>query len=136
MQPEPANIPKHVSTLQPASDIQASSQHGQHRDDDLQASLQPHSGGPQGESDPPTGGNGRDATRSNPVSDDDDTSEAVGLKGITTAISLPRNKIAEYENALASSPPKPSEGRLFEVTKSNRRPDDKSSPIAKLPNGE
>ncbi|KAJ4368184.1 hypothetical protein N0V83_006540 [Neocucurbitaria cava] len=108
--------------------------HGQQRDDDLQASLQPHSGGPQGESEPPTGGNARDATRSDPVSDDDDTSEAVRLKGTTNAISPPRNRIAEYENALASSPPKPSEGRLFEVTKSNRRPDDKSSPIAKLPN--
>ncbi|CAO2654773.1 Nn.00g115060.m01.CDS01 [Neocucurbitaria sp. VM-36] len=134
MQSEPTNVSKHVSTPQNASDIQATSQHGQHRDDDLQASLQPHSGGPQGESEPPTGGNGRDATRPESASDHADTAEAVGLKGIATAVSPPRNRIAEYENALAVSPPKPSEGRLFEVTKSNRKPDDKSSPIAKLPN--
>ena len=43
--------------------------------------------------------------------------------------------ITEYENALASSPRKHADGPLFEVIKGSTKPGDKSSPIAKLPNG-
>lgn len=47
----------------------------------------------------------------------------------------PRNRIAEYESALALTPPRRSEGPIFEVVKKSRKAGDKSSPIAKLPNG-
>jgi hypothetical protein len=47
----------------------------------------------------------------------------------------PRNRITEYENALTQSAKKRSEGPIFEVIKKSRKPDDKSSPIANLPNG-
>ncbi|KAJ5065210.1 hypothetical protein J3E72DRAFT_235591 [Bipolaris maydis] len=57
-----------------------------------------------------------------------------GLKGGARPSPTPRDRITEYENALANSPRKPADGPLFEVVKSNRNPDDKSSPIAKLPN--
>ncbi|KAL1619959.1 hypothetical protein SLS56_009878 [Neofusicoccum ribis] len=46
----------------------------------------------------------------------------------------PRNRIAEYENALSPTPPRKPEGPIFEVVKKNRRAGDKSSPVAKLPN--
>ena len=48
----------------------------------------------------------------------------------------PRNRIVEYENALAQTPRKRNQGPAFEVIKSARKPDDTSCPIAKLPNGE
>ncbi|KAF2143787.1 uncharacterized protein K452DRAFT_247209 [Aplosporella prunicola CBS 121167] len=46
----------------------------------------------------------------------------------------PRNRIEEYENALAPSPLKKPELPIFEVVKKSRKPGDKSSAIAKLPN--
>ncbi|KAK0645101.1 hypothetical protein DIS24_g8197 [Lasiodiplodia hormozganensis] len=46
----------------------------------------------------------------------------------------PRNRIAEYENALSPSPQRKPEGPIFEVIKKNRKAGDKSSPVAKLPN--
>ncbi|KAF1846720.1 uncharacterized protein K460DRAFT_406911 [Cucurbitaria berberidis CBS 394.84] len=134
MQPAPTNVPKHISPLPSAPNTQVSFQHGQHRDDNLQASLQPHSGELQGAPEPPTGGNGRDATRPDGVIEDDDTVEVVGLKDTSTATPPPRNRIAEYESALVGSPRRPSDGPLFEIIKSKRRLDDKNSPIAKLPN--
>ncbi|OMP86241.1 hypothetical protein BK809_0003411 [Diplodia seriata] len=46
----------------------------------------------------------------------------------------PRNRIAEYENALSPSPQRKPEGPIFEVIKKNRKAGDRSSPVAKLPN--
>jgi hypothetical protein len=136
MQPEPSttsqNIPAPGNPLFPSP----TSQHGQPRDDDLQDSLQPHPGELRGEPGSPPGGNAADATRSNATSDDGHAVDTFGLSGAETTTPPPRDRISEYENARVKTPKKPSEGPLFEVVKSNRRPDDKSSPIAKLPNGE
>lgn len=60
-----------------------------------------------------------------------DTDEAARL---SPASPSPRNRIAEYENALNQSAKK-SEGPIFEVIKKSRKPDDKNSPITNLPNG-
>ncbi|KAF2736175.1 hypothetical protein EJ04DRAFT_490460 [Polyplosphaeria fusca] len=48
--------------------------------------------------------------------------------------SSPRNRIADYEAAVIQSTRKRSDGPLFEVVKSDRKPNDRSSPIATLPN--
>lgn len=135
MQPESTHEsqdgPQHLDVLNTAP----TSQHGQHRDDDLQASLHAHSGELRGEPESPTGGNGRDATRADASPNDGDT-EAVRLRGSQTSITPPpRNRITDYENALSISPRKSPGGPLFEVIKGNRRPDDKTSAIAKLPSG-
>lgn len=135
MQSEPLDVTQNPSPHQVASDPAITSQHGQLRDNDLQDSLRPHLGGLRRESQSPTGGNTRDATRSTSTSDDGDSAEVGGLKGLGIATPPPKNRITEYENALSRSARKSPEGPLFEVLKSNRRPDDKSSPIANLPNG-
>jgi hypothetical protein len=129
MQSEPTKASQHVPTPEDLPQSPPTSQHGQLRSDDLQDSLQPHPGEQQGEPGPPTGGKERDATRSNATSDD-------GHAGNDASTPPPRDRISEYENARVKTPKKPSEGPLFEVIKGNRKPDDKSSPIAKLPNGE
>jgi hypothetical protein len=136
MHPEPStafpNTPSPENTLPPS----LTSQHGQRHDDDLQGSRQPHSRELRGTPEPSTGGNAADATRSNATSDDEQTVNTFGVRGTDASTPPPRDRISEYENARVKTPRKPLEGPLFEVIKSNRRPDDKSSPIAKLPNGE
>jgi hypothetical protein len=136
MQPAPAHASQNIPSQQANPSPSPSSQHGQLRDDDLQDSAQPHSGELRGEPEPQDGGDGRDATRSDATSDDGSTAEALGLRPVDGNTPPPRNRISEYENARVTSPRKPAEGPLFEVIKTTRKPDDKSSPIAKLPNGE
>lgn len=52
-----------------------------------------------------------------------------------TPLSASRNRITDYENASATSTPKKrSEGPAFEVIRKSRKPGDKHSPIADLPN--
>ncbi|KAF2239869.1 hypothetical protein EV356DRAFT_477272 [Viridothelium virens] len=46
----------------------------------------------------------------------------------------PGNRITQYENAIITPPRSKSDGPLFEVIKTNRKPGDKRSPIARLPN--
>jgi hypothetical protein len=135
MQPEPTNASQNVSHQQAASDTTTTSQHGQLRDDDLQDSLQPHPGELRGEPEPPKSGHARNATRSDEDVNEVNAVEADGLKGAASSSPPPRDRITEYENALADSPRKPS-GPLFEIIKSTKKPGDKNSPIAKLPNGE
>jgi hypothetical protein len=135
MQSEPTKASQSILTPEDTPHPSPTSQHGQPRNDDLQDSLQSHSGEQRGELEPPLGGNERDATRSNATSDDGNAVETFGLRGTDASTPPPRNRISEYENARVKTPKKLSEGPLFEVIKSNRRPDDKSSPIAKLPNG-
>ncbi|KAH6614034.1 hypothetical protein C7974DRAFT_475867 [Boeremia exigua] len=113
--------------------LESTSQHGQRRDDDPQPPLQPHSGGSRGDSESPSGGDTRDATRSASPSAGADA-ETEGLKGLRLSTPPPRNRIDEYEKALSKSARKNPEGPLFEVIKSVRKPDDKRSPIAHLPN--
>lgn len=136
MQPEPSKANHNISTQQNDSQSSPTSQHGQPRDDDLQDSLLPHPGERSGDPEPPTGGTQGDATRANATGHDESTAENVGLRGIKATTPAPRDRISEYENARIKTPKKPSEGPLFEVIKSNRKDDDKNSPISKLPNGE
>ncbi|KAH5766119.1 hypothetical protein HBI16_151060 [Parastagonospora nodorum] len=136
MQSEPTKASQHAPTPEDAPHPPPTSQHGQPRDDDLQDSLRPHPGEQRGEPEPPSSGNENegDATRSSATSSDGNAVETFGLRANEASTPPPRNRISEYENARVKTPKKPSEGPLFEVIKSNRRPDDKSSPIAKLPN--
>ena len=135
MQPEPINASQNVSYQQSSSDTATTSQHGQRRSHDLQVSLQPHLGELRGESGPQPRGFARDATRSE-ADTAVGTVEKDGLKRVASPSPPPRDRITEYENALKSSPRKPADGPLFEIVKSNKKkPSDKSSPIANLPNG-
>jgi hypothetical protein len=135
MQPEPTDVSQRFPSQNATLDAPNTSQHGHRRGDDLQDSPQPHFGEAWGDSELSTGGVARDATFVHQVTNGLTPMEANGLKNGARPSPTPRDRITEYENALANSPRKPSEGPLFEVVKSNRSPDDKSSPIAKLPNG-
>ena len=135
MLPESTDVQQHVPSQEATSDPATTSQHGQHRHDDLQASLHTHPGELRGVHEPSPGGNTRDATRPRADSDHGNTAGTAGLKGSGATTPPPRDRITEYENALAKSARKLNETPLFEVIKSTRSPEDKSSPIAKLPNG-
>jgi hypothetical protein len=136
MQPEPTNVLQNVSHQQTFPDTATVSQHGQRRSDDLQDSLQPHSGELWEEPGPPSDRRTCDATRSDEASNGTvDAVESDGLKRNASPSLPPRDKITEYENALKTSPRKPADGPLFEIIKSNKKPSDKNSPITKLPNG-
>jgi hypothetical protein len=135
MQPEPTQAIHNIPTPENTPPPSATSHHGQRLEHDLQDSLQPHSGELREAPEPPRGDQG-DATGSRATSADGNTLEPLGLRGSKASTPPPRDRISEYENARVKTPKKPAEGPLFEVIKSNRRPDDKSSAIAKLPNGE
>jgi hypothetical protein len=134
MQPEPINVSQNVSYQQSFPDTATTSQHGQRRSHDLHVSLQPHPGELRGEPGPQPRGFARDATRPE-TENAAGVVETNGLKGVASASPPPRDRITEYENALKTSPRKPADGPLFEIVKSNKKPNDKSSPIANLPNG-
>lgn len=137
MQPEPTNVTTRALTPETASDPATTSQHGRQRsDDDPQVSLHSFSSEVRGRPEQSLDGSARSSTRSAAHSEDGDCAETHGLNSVQMATPPPRNRIAEYENALANSARKPAEAPLFEVIKSNRKPEDRSSPIAKLPNGE
>lgn len=136
MQSEPTEADQTISSTASYGLPSPTSQHGHRLDHDLQDSLQPHSSELRGGPEPPSGGDHRDATTpGNATIDGGIAVDTIGLKGIKTVTPPPRNRISEYENARVKTPKKPSEGPLFEVIKSTRKPDDKSSAIAKLPNG-
>jgi hypothetical protein len=135
MQPEPTQASHNIPTPENTPPPSATSHHGQRLEHDLQDSLQPHSGELRGVSEPPKSGDQGDATRSRATSADENALDTLGLSGSKASTPPPRDRISEYENARVKTPKKPAEGPLFEVIKSNRRPDDKSSAIAKLPNG-
>ena len=63
---------------------------------------------------------------------DNDPQEATRLN---TAATPAGKKIEDYERSLTSSPRRKPEGPVFEVIKKGRKPGDKTSPIANLPNG-
>ncbi|KAF2690552.1 hypothetical protein K458DRAFT_483866 [Lentithecium fluviatile CBS 122367] len=129
MQPEPSKAsPKQSSPQIAPVTSNTSSQHGL-RDDDQQASpLLRHHEEPS-ESVPGSGAR-RDSTRSRSR----DHGDADGAAGLNPTSPSPRNRIADYENALLQSAKKRNEGPAFEVIKSARKPDDRTCSIAKLPN--
>lgn len=136
MQSESTNVSQNVTTEQLTPDDSFTSQHGQHCIDGSPGSLQPHSRELWPEPEPSMGGDTRDATHSSIVKDAGNATQPLGLKAAGTTTPPARDRISEYESARVKTPRKPAEGPLFEVIKSIRRPDDKSCPIAKLPNGE
>ncbi|KAF2268767.1 hypothetical protein CC78DRAFT_509943 [Lojkania enalia] len=129
MQSEPFNVLNSVPTPAATPDKHsASSQHGILHGDDP-ASLLPREGE---QKDPSSSVLGRDTIRSAISSERvPDIDESARLSAVPLS---PRNRIAEYESALINSSKKRPDGPLFEVIKTNRKSDDKSSPIAKLPN--
>ena len=133
MQPEPLSASHNITHQQIVFASETNSQHGQRCSDDLQDSLQPHPGELWGE--PPVGGPAGYATRPDDANNRVQIGEPDGLKAMASPSPPPRDRITEYENALASSPRKHADGPLFEVIKGSTKPGDKSSPIAKLPNG-
>jgi hypothetical protein len=135
MQPESTTVSQRVPQQHATFDAATTPQHGHHRNDDLQDSLQPHFGGPREEAEFSVGESACDATGLHQGTSGFTSVDDNGLKGGVRPSPPPRDRITEYENALANSPRKPADGPLFEVVKSVRNPDDKSSPIAKLPNG-
>ncbi|KAF2451731.1 hypothetical protein P171DRAFT_376131 [Karstenula rhodostoma CBS 690.94] len=128
MQPEPPHASQNTLSQQLAPEHPATtSQHGPQDRDQQLFPLSHHLGEP-GEPVPASAA-GEHASRES--SRDRDPYAATRLN---PASPPPRNKITEYENALVQSPKKRSHGPVFEVIKSARKPDDKSCPIAKLPN--
>lgn len=73
----------------------------------------------------------RDSTRAS----DEELVSALEFRDSSSNTPPPKNRISEYENARTESPRKNYGGPLFEIIKSNRKPDDKTSPITNLPNG-
>lgn len=134
MQSESSNVQRNASTQQVTPGSSSTSQHGQLRNDDQQDSLQPHSGELRGDLDSPPRGENHLATRLT-TEFDDATAGTPGLSGSGAATPSARNRISEYENARTKSPKKPADGPLFEIIKSSKRLDDKTSAIGKLPNG-
>jgi hypothetical protein len=122
MPPESPKAPDNVIAQQPTLETSTPpSQHGQCRDPDQPLPVRPHDRGTHGGSASPD--DAPDA-RLNGVD---------GANGATTPPPPPRNRIDEYEKALVKSARK-ADGPLFEVVKSHRKPDDKSSPITGMPN--
>lgn len=130
MQPEPTSAFQNTLSAEVAPESPATTpQHGL-QDHDQQLSLLSRPSGEQREPAPP-GANRPDASRES--SRDRDGGAAARLSPSSPA---PRDRVTEYENALVQTPKKRNQGPIFEVIKSARKPDDKSCPIAKLPNGE
>ena len=130
MQPESTHVLHSVSPQQVAPAISPSpSQHGLH-DHGMPASLLPHL---EERGERPSHVLARDATRKEDATRHDDSS--YDASRLNPRSSSPRNRIEEYENALAQSTPKNLEIPIFEVIKKPRKPDDKSCPIAMLANG-
>lgn len=129
MQPELTKVSQNAPVQTSPDNTSTSSQHGIHYDvlqasllhDEEQRASQPsvrrHDAGSP-ERSPERVASAHEAARLSPTSHS------------------PRNRIADYENAVTNPAKKTSEGLVFEVIKNDRKLDDKSSPIAKLPNGE
>jgi hypothetical protein len=136
MQPEPTTT-SHNAPHQPATFITATtSQHGNRRSDDLQDSLQPHSGEVRGEPETSAGASEGAATCLHEGADGFHDASRDGLKVVARPSTPPRDRITEYEDVLAYSPPKPTDGPALQVVKSKKKSGHKCSLFAKLPNGE
>ncbi|KAF1966024.1 hypothetical protein BU23DRAFT_518664 [Bimuria novae-zelandiae CBS 107.79] len=128
MQSEPT--PASQNTLSPKVAPEALATTPQHglQDHHQQLSLLPHQFEEQGEPAPPGAAEQHASRESSRDRDPDATAR------LSPTNPSPRNRITEYENALVQTPKKRHQGPAFEVIKSTRKPDDKSCPIAKLPN--
>ena len=129
MQPEPTSVSQNALSPEVAPETRTpSSQHGL-QDAYNPLSLLPHIPEEQREQ-YFVRTVGQDATRDVGYSGDLESAR------LSPASPSPRNRVADYENAMAQSPRKKNEGPAFDVIKSVRKPDDKSCPILNLPNGE
>lgn len=128
MQPEATNGSKHDSPQQPTPDNRhSSSQHGI-CDHDQRAPLLPD----------------QEEQREPCCCDDHDFESLLDspehvtspheATRLTSTSPSPRNRIAEYENALINPTQRRREGPVFDVIKKERNPGDKASPVANFPN--
>jgi len=129
MQPEPLETLQHLPHATTVTEDSAISQYG----------LQPDEQSPP----PILHGGGRGGAES-PSSDTDALHASVADGGVARKHATPRlsgpstpsrDRITEYERASTPFSKKKPEGPVFEVIKKNRKPGDKRSPIADLPNG-
>lgn len=127
MLPEPAEVSESAPPPDPAAAALNSPKHGI-RDVARLGSSPQHEAGFDDSAD----AYGRDARPVLPPVEG--VAPANGAPRLKPASPAPRNRIEEYENALAPTPKK-KKGLLFEVIKKPRKDDDTSSPIAGLPNG-
>jgi hypothetical protein len=132
MQPEPSTFTPIESAPHTAPEHNNDSKHGI-RDDDQPAPPLLHE---EERRRPRTrvAGHGLLSPSSSPESVDRNGNEAARLSPNERTPS-PRNRIQEYEDSVAHSARKKSEGYTFEVIKKLRTPDDQRSPISKVPNG-
>lgn len=138
MQPEPSNAFERVTDDTTPHATEHNTQHGQQSTDDLRLSLQPHqSDEPRGDDGMPSVHAAFDTSRTDATSADEQLQSNIrtDLRGIQSHGAPQKNRISEYENAHAETPRRQSPGGpLFEVIKSTRKPDDKTTTIAALPN--
>lgn len=130
MQSEPHDNPQTVSTQETHIDSPSPpSQHGLQHDYTSPPAL-PSDGG-QGEAESSSDNTNAvpDASQQRRV---EDSGETARLNLVTTPTG---KRIEEYEQSVSSSPRRKPEGPLFEVIKNTKKPGDKKSPIASLPNG-
>ncbi|KAF2871774.1 hypothetical protein BDV95DRAFT_493883 [Massariosphaeria phaeospora] len=125
MQPEPSNAPQHVIPQTTPDTTSPSSNHGIH--DDGQTASLPSRLEERGESQSSQARRRLEPSPERVAAAD----EAARLSPRTPS---PGSRIADYENAAALSARRKDEGSVFKVTKKDRSPDDKSSPIVNLPN--
>lgn len=131
MQPELSHVPQKAPSPQTLSKDSPSSSHHGCLPDDQQTSPLSHDGERKEPQRTALGELDTDITSPSPGRVAIDPDEAARLSQTSPS---PRNRIAEYENALAQSERKRFDGPIFEVIKKTRKPDDNSSPITKLPN--
>ncbi|EON60852.1 hypothetical protein W97_00062 [Coniosporium apollinis CBS 100218] len=129
MQSEPHDNPQTASTQETHIDSPSPpSQHGLQHDYTSPPAL-PSDGG-QGEAESSSGNTNAvpDASQQRRV---EDSGETARLNTVTTPTG---KRIEEYEQSVSSSPRRKPDGPLFEVIKNTKKPGDKKSPIASLPN--
>ncbi|KAF1950789.1 hypothetical protein CC80DRAFT_597870 [Byssothecium circinans] len=137
MQPESHNVFQNVQNQVAPQNNPSTNQHGLPRDNDRLA----HPPDYEEERTPGSGDDGRvhidvdfsaregEGSRVRPNGEEDGSTRLSSPRTPS-----PKNRIEEYEKAVASSARKKTEPPTFEVVRSARKPDDKSCAIAKLPN--
>ncbi|KAI9693505.1 MAG: hypothetical protein M1820_009193 [Bogoriella megaspora] len=133
MQSEPTSDSQNTSIESVAESPNTSTQYGLH-EPDYPTPPPSHTRGREGSS-LPNSGSQRSHSEISARSDASSSRSSVGRLSAPKTPSPSRgNRIAEYENAIATPPRNKFEGPAFEVVKSLRKPGDKTSPVAGLPN--
>ena len=135
MQPEPSTVSSKSSFEEHVPETNPQVQHGSH-DADQQPPPLFHSR-ERGESDASSYSSQFEANSQSSQSDDASAAASRNrrINASKTPSPSPGNRISRYENAIVTPPRLKSDGPAFEVIKTNRKPGDKISPVAQLPNG-